>query len=103
MYFITFINDSTRKVWAEIIQTKDSVFTVLRDRLAMVENPTDHKLKCLRSDNGREFKRDEFVTFCRECGIRREYHIVQAERHRRADEPYYPGKSSCNAQALRTQ
>ena len=31
------------------------------------------KLKCLRTDNGGEFKSDEFVKFCRERGIRREY------------------------------
>ena len=39
----------------------------------MVENQTSQKLKCLRTDNGGEFKLDEFVKFCRERGIRREY------------------------------
>ena len=39
----------------------------------MVENQTGRKLKCLRIDNRGEFKSDEFVKFCRECGIRREY------------------------------
>ena len=34
---------------------------------------TRRKLKCLRTDNGGEFKSDEFVKFCRERGIRREY------------------------------
>ena len=39
----------------------------------MVENQTGRKRKCLRIDNGREFKSKEFVKFCRERGIRREY------------------------------
>jgi transposase InsO family protein len=39
----------------------------------MVENQTDRKLKCLRSDNGGEYKSDEFVQFCRERGIRCEF------------------------------
>ena len=39
----------------------------------MVENQTDQKLKCLRSDNGGQFKSNELVTFCRQCGIRRKY------------------------------
>ena len=39
----------------------------------MVENQTGRKLKCLRTDNGGEFKSDEFVKFYRERGIRREY------------------------------
>ena len=39
----------------------------------MVENQTGLKLKCLRTDNGGEFKSEEFVKFLRERGIRREY------------------------------
>ena len=39
----------------------------------MVKNQTSRKLKCLRTDNGGEFKSDEFVKFWRERGIRREY------------------------------
>ena len=31
------------------------------------------KLKCLRTDNEGEFKSEEFVKFCWELGIRREY------------------------------
>jgi transposase InsO family protein len=72
-YFGTFIDDATRKVWAYPSRTKDRVFTILKDWLAMVENQTDRKLKCLRSDNGGEYKSDEFVQFCREHGIKREF------------------------------
>jgi transposase InsO family protein len=39
----------------------------------MVENQTDRKLKCLQSDNKGEYKSGEFVQFCREHGIRREF------------------------------
>ena len=72
-YFVSFIDDSTRKVWAYPIRTKDRVFSIFTDWLAMVENQTGRKLKCLRTDNGGEFKSEEFVKFCRERGIRREY------------------------------
>ena len=72
-YFVSFINDSTRKVWAYPIITKDRVFSIFSEWLAMVENQTGRKLKCLRTDNGGEFKYEEFVKFCRERGIRREY------------------------------
>jgi transposase InsO family protein len=54
-------------------RTKDRVFTIFKDWLAIVENQTDRKLKCLRSDNGGEYKSDEFVQFFRERGIRREF------------------------------
>ena len=72
-YFVSFIDDSTRKVWAYPIRTKDRMFSIFSDWLAMVENETGRKLKCLRIDNGGEFKCGEFVKFCRERGIRCEY------------------------------
>jgi transposase InsO family protein len=72
-YFITFIDDATRKVWAYPTWTKDRVFTIFKDCLAMVENQTDQKLKSLGFDNGGEYKPDEFAQFCREHGIRREF------------------------------
>ena len=72
-YFVSFIDDSTRKVWAYPIRTKDRVSSIFSDWLPMVENQTGRKLKCLRTDNGGEFKSDEFVKFCRERSIRCEY------------------------------
>ena len=39
----------------------------------MVDNQSNRKLKCLRSDNVGEFKTKEFVKFCRQHDIRREY------------------------------
>ena len=39
----------------------------------MVALQTCRKLKCLGTDNGGEFKSEEFVTFCRERSIQREY------------------------------
>ena len=72
-YFFSFIDDSNRKVWAYVARTKDRVFSIFQEWLAMVENQSDRKLKCLRSDNGREYKYEEFVRFCWQSGIRREY------------------------------
>ena len=73
LYFVSFIDDSTRKVWAYPIRTKDRVFSIFSEWLAMVENHTGRKLKCLRTYNGGEFKSKEFVKFCRDRDIRREY------------------------------
>jgi transposase InsO family protein len=44
-----------------------------QSRLAIVENQTDRKLKCLRSDNGGQYKSNKFFQFCQEHGIRREH------------------------------
>jgi hypothetical protein len=40
-YFVTFIIDATQKVWAYLTPTKDHVFMIFKDWLAMVENQTD--------------------------------------------------------------
>jgi hypothetical protein len=47
----------------------------------MVENQTDRKLKSLRSNNGGEYKSDEFVQFCRERGIGREFTAPHSLEH----------------------
>jgi transposase InsO family protein len=77
-YFVTFIDDATRKVWAYLTRMKDRVFTVFRNWLAMVKNQTDWKLKSLRTDNGGEYKSNEFVQFCQERGIIREFTAPQS-------------------------
>ena len=38
----------------------------------LVEKETDHKIKCLRTDRGREFTSQEFNQFCKENGIKRQ-------------------------------
>ena len=39
----------------------------------MVENESDMKIKCLRSDKGGEFTLDECVHYCEKHGIKRKY------------------------------
>ena len=73
LYFVSFIDDSTRKVWAYPIRTKDRMLSIFSNWLEMVENLSSQKLKCLQTKNGGEFKSEEFVKFCRKRGIRHEY------------------------------
>lgn len=39
----------------------------------MVENESNLKIKCLRSNKGGEFTSQEFVDYCEECVIKRQY------------------------------
>ncbi|WVZ03536.1 hypothetical protein V8G54_024342 [Vigna mungo] len=51
-YFVTFIDDHSRKVWTYFLKNKSEVFEAFKIWKAMVENETGLKIKKLRSDNG---------------------------------------------------
>ena len=70
-YYVTFIDDATRKTWVYCIQKKFDVFNTFKKRKALVENETRKKLKCLRLDNGGEYCNKEFDNYCSYHGIRR--------------------------------
>jgi hypothetical protein len=69
-YYVTFIDDATRKTWVYCIRQKYDVFYTFKKWKALVENETGKKLKCLRSDNGGEYCNKEFDDYCSYHGIR---------------------------------
>ena len=70
-YFITFIDDFSRKVWIKFLRTKDEAFSSFREWKQLVETQTGKKVKCLRTDNGLEFCNKAFDGLCKEAGIKR--------------------------------
>ena len=71
-YFVTFIDDASRKVWDYVLITKDQVFKHFKKFHVMVERKKGKPLKCLHSDNGGEDTSNEFKSYCSEKGIRHE-------------------------------
>ena len=53
-YYVTFIDDATRKTWVYCIRHKPHAFSTFKKWKFLVENETGKKLKCLRFDNGGE-------------------------------------------------
>jgi transposase InsO family protein len=47
----------------------------------MVENEMDSKIKCLRSDNGGEFTSKEFMDYCNNHGIKRQFSIARTPQY----------------------
>ena len=43
----------------------------------MAENEMDWRIKCLRSDNGGEFTSKEFMDYCNNHGIKRQFFIAR--------------------------
>ena len=72
-YFITFIDDHSRKTWIYFLKTKVKVFSRFKEFKSLVENLTGKWFKVLRSDNGGEYIHKDFTEFCAREGIRREW------------------------------
>ena len=60
-YFVTFVDDFSRRVWVYTMKAKDKVFEVFLKWKKMVETQNGRKIKRLRSDNGGEYKNDLFL------------------------------------------
>ncbi|KAH9687889.1 Integrase catalytic domain-containing protein [Citrus sinensis] len=70
-YFLSFIDDYSRKVWVYTLKSKYQVFDKLKEWKILVENQTGKKLKKLRTDNGLEFCNQKFEKYCAEEGVMR--------------------------------
>lgn len=75
LYFVTFIDDYSRKVWVYFMRHKSEVFNKFRVWKAEVENQTGKRIKCLRTDNGKEYKYGPFLKLCEKYGIQRHWTV----------------------------
>ena len=71
-YFATFIDDLSQKVWAYPLKSKDEVLSIFKHFVTLVEIETGKKVKCLHSNNGREYVSKSFQDFCDTKRIKRE-------------------------------
>lgn len=70
-YFVTFIDDFSRKVWNYALKHKDQVFEKFKEWKSLVENQNSNRVKKLRTDNGLEFCNQQFRSYCPNGGIAR--------------------------------
>jgi len=76
MYFVSFIDDFSRKTWIYFLKTKDEVFSKSQEFKALAENQRGKKIKLLRMDNGGEYTSKEFEGFYKEAKIKRELNFL---------------------------
>jgi transposase InsO family protein len=72
-YFVSFIDDFSRRCWVCPIRRKTDVLAASKTFKARVELEYEKKIKCLRTDNGGEYTSDEFDNFCQYEGIERQF------------------------------
>ena len=70
-YFVTFIDDFSKKIWMYFLKTKYEVFSKFREWKVETEKKTDKKIKCLRTDNELEFCNRHFDEYYKQSGIKR--------------------------------
>jgi hypothetical protein len=74
-YFVTFIDDFSRKVWLYALKSKDEVFETFKKWKMMIEKQTGKKIKRLRTDNDGEYTSVPFMKFCEDEVIARHFMV----------------------------
>ena len=65
VYYVSFIDDFSRKTWIYLLKRKDELFSKFKEFKALVENHIENKIKTFRLDNGKEFTSNEFKDLCK--------------------------------------
>ncbi|MCO5558127.1 hypothetical protein L7F22_011704 [Adiantum nelumboides] len=72
-YYVSFIDDHTRKVWVYFIKEKSEVFDRFKSFKAAVEKETGEQVRTLRSYGKGEYFSKEFSDFLQKNGIRKQF------------------------------
>ena len=90
-YFLTFIDDATRKTFVYFLKAKHEVFGKFQEFKALAERQTSKQIKAIRSDNGGEFVSKAFDEHLKSHGI-----------HHQKTVPYTPQQNGVAERANRT-
>lgn len=77
LYFMLMIYDYTKMTVVSFLNKKSEAFECFNIYKELVENETDLKIKCLRSDNGEEFTSKLFQQYCDKNGIKGQFSAAQ--------------------------
>ena len=70
VYFVSFIDDFSRKNWIYFLKGKNEVFSKFKEFKDTDEKHTKRKIKSMWSYNGGEFTSEEFSELYKESGIK---------------------------------
>jgi transposase InsO family protein len=68
-YFLTFIDDFSRKIWIYFTKNKSETFSRFKDFKVEAIKQSDKFVKMLRLDGGGKYNSKYFADFCRQHGI----------------------------------
>ena len=64
-YFLTFIDDYSRKTWVYFLKQKSEAVAVFKEFIAYAEKQSGYTLKVLHTDRGGEYTSNAFFEFCK--------------------------------------
>jgi transposase InsO family protein len=76
-YFMLLVDDYTRMTAIFFLKNKSEAFENFKIYKETVENEMDSRIKCLRLDNGGELTSKEFMDYCSNHGIKRQFSIAK--------------------------
>jgi transposase InsO family protein len=90
-YFLTLIDDFSRRTWVYFLKLKSEVFDKFLAYKALVEKQSGHQIQRLRTDNGGKYVNNNFTSYYTTQGIQMQ-HIV----------PYTPQQNGVDERKNRT-
>lgn len=72
-FFLTFIDDFSRKIWVYFLKAKSEVFEYFKTFRTFVEKQSGKSIKALRSDCGGEYTANHFQEYLKQNGIHHQY------------------------------
>jgi len=74
-YFVSFVDDYSRRNWVYTMSHKSEVLGIFVEWRRRMELQSGRKIKIFRSDNGGEYKSDQFMQLCHDEGIERHFTV----------------------------
>jgi transposase InsO family protein len=72
-YLLTFIEYYIKKTWFYFLTHKNEVFDYFHRFKSLVEKKSRHYIKTLRTYRGGEYIANEFIRFCKDNGIHKQF------------------------------
>ena len=69
-YYVSFIDDFSRKTWVYFMKNKDEVFRKFKEFKALIENHTKNKIKTFQLDNGDNSLQMNSNSYAKNQGLR---------------------------------
>ncbi|KAL8145114.1 hypothetical protein AgCh_003359 [Apium graveolens] len=72
-YILRLVDDFSRVMWIYLLKNKNEAFDAFKRFRSLVESGPEKKIKSFRSDRGGKFMSKDFLAYCEENGINRQF------------------------------